>query len=765
MPAANIFRTCLKEAPDNLIFHLKRFEFDLNDFSRRKIYDHFAFPETLDISPYKIDHLSDPTAPCEEDLFDLVGVLVHTGTCENGHYYSYIRQRPSSTKATRPTWVEFNDSEVGPFDPSEIAERTFGGFTEIDGYTRQIKQFSAYMLFYQRRAAMDKDQRHWATTSSDCTPQIATPKLLEQETNAQNEQFIREYTLYDPVHAKFVRQLQGVSRAVNHGTCSEDHDQEARALHIALAHLCHTAWRQYNPDIFLDLLFQIRRSMLSCSACSGIVLQWLALDDHAMTNIFIKCTHPKIRSQTRALVIDGLKFLREKEPTLYGAESTDSDVEVDSTSSTEGVLVNLAMRLRKTAGESSESTRGWEDFYLLLTQMAEMGLVETAVLLNCDFLYFCLRLFCMSACPPFKAESPEFARIMEKRRSIFNRLVFFLWKLLSQTDLSLLPLNDEQVSDRLVTLDRDRMKFPLHKRELLLLGWWSDDLKAIAVIDKILEVFDDTKVDHFYPGDIIRWMLESPNDVLQTNLCRTIIEGLLLDPPYCDSYVYAALPFCQACPKGDNIAKIINAIAKAIASTNRAVDDRLPSGEAVLRFFDGLLNAQNEDLFIQKHPHAFHQALMARSRIFGIPMLCHFDERVRRSTYTLFQQLYSNDDAIPPETGHIKYDSARELLLDMMHKFGYERDIGRHRSFMVPLVDTCRLLAEQIYSLSQSQEPEMKQFQDSNDAGLICQFQQEVEARMRLWPHDAETPLSQGDTFDQSDYGSESDDTHDLLEN
>jgi ubiquitin carboxyl-terminal hydrolase 34 len=755
-------RTCLKDAPDNLIFHLKRFEFDLNDFSRRKIYDHFAFPETLDISPYKVDYLADPSKSCEEDVFDLVGVLVHTGTCENGHYYSYIRQRPS--ESTAPTWVEFNDSEVTPFDPAEIADRTFGGFTETEGYTRQIKQFSAYMLFYQRRAAVDKDQRQWVTTSSDCVPQIAIPKFFEEETNAGNAMFIREYSLFDPVHTKFVRQLHSVARTVNHGTCSEDHGQEKRALHIILAHLSHIAWRQYNAEVFHDLFLQLRRSMHTCAVCCGIVLQWLAADGNAITNIIIKCTHPRIRSQMRTLIMEGLKILRLKEPTLYGLESSDSDMEVDSSASTGGILVTLAQRLRITAEETAESTRGWEDYYSMLTQISEMGHRETAVLLNHGFLYFCLRLFCMHTYAPFKTAFPELARIMEKRRSIFNRLICFMSKLFSQMDLTLPIIHDDPAHDRLATLDREKLKFPLSKQETEALGWWSEDLKAISIVDKILEVFDDTKLDHFYPGDIIRWMLESPDDSMQTSLCRTMLEGLTLDPPYCDAYVYAALPFCEACPKAENVTKVINAISKAIASPNRAAEDRLPSGEAVLRFFAGLLKAENQYVFEQRHPHAFHQALMLRSRTYGVPLLCHHEERVRKATCTLLQQLYGHVEAIPPETLVAKYDSARDLLSEMMHKFAYEREIGRHLSFMMPLVETCRMLAEQLYILSQNQEPEIQIFQNPNDAALIYQFQQDVEGRLRFWPNDAGTPISQGETYDQSDYASESDDAHDLLD-
>jgi ubiquitin carboxyl-terminal hydrolase 34 len=314
-------------------------------------------------------------------------------------------------------------------------------------------------------------------------------------------------------------------------------------------------------------------------------------------------------------------------------------------------------------------------------------------------------------------------------------------------------------------MDPERMKFPLSKKERPVLVWWSDDLKAIAVLDKILETFDDTKVDHFYPGDIVGWMLGTPDVVTQTHLCRTMTEGVQLDPPYCNAYIRAALPFCEACPKGDNISKVINAIAKAIASPTRAAEDRLPGGLHVVRFLDGLLKAENEFLFERRHPHAFHHLLMIRSRAYAIPLLCHYDDAVRKESSTFFEQLYDNEDAIPPETVLVKYTTAREVLSDLMLKFAYEKEVGRNRSFLVPMVDTCRLFVRLLYVLSQSQAPETQQFQDVNDTALIYQFQQEVEARMRSWPHDEGTPISQGEAFEQSEYGSESDETHDLLDN
>jgi len=180
---------------------------------------------------YHVDYLSDPSKAQKADIFDLVGVLVHTGTCEHGHYYSYIRERPCSTGSTAPTWVEFDDSNVTPFDPADIAYRAFGGMTD-ESYSRVQKQYSAYMLFYQRRTALDTDQRKWVTSTNERTPKVPMPRDLKKEVDVSNEALIREYCLLDPDHTMFVRQLHVMSRAINHGSCSEDHAQVRTSLRV-----------------------------------------------------------------------------------------------------------------------------------------------------------------------------------------------------------------------------------------------------------------------------------------------------------------------------------------------------------------------------------------------------------------------------------------------------------------------------------------------------------------------------------------------------
>ncbi len=57
--------------------------------------------------------------------YDLVGVVIHAGVADAGHYYSYIKTRDQTTGQSR--WVEFNDSNVRPFDVRYLPNEAFGG--------------------------------------------------------------------------------------------------------------------------------------------------------------------------------------------------------------------------------------------------------------------------------------------------------------------------------------------------------------------------------------------------------------------------------------------------------------------------------------------------------------------------------------------------------------------------------------------------------------------------------------------------------------
>src|SRR5579859_49254 len=158
----------IKSLPDNLIFHLKRFEYDVNQNKRTKVNDYFKFPTEIDLFPYTLDQIElsakGITRPREEtqQIYDLVGVLVHTGNAESGHYYSYIRDsRPAgAVPDPRVQWYEFNDSDVKPWRVDEMEHWCFGGpernFDPAYYAEAPMKNFSAYMLFYRKREKPDR---------------------------------------------------------------------------------------------------------------------------------------------------------------------------------------------------------------------------------------------------------------------------------------------------------------------------------------------------------------------------------------------------------------------------------------------------------------------------------------------------------------------------------------------------------------------------------------------------------------------------------
>lgn len=123
-------RTSLGKCPQHLIIHLKRFTHD-SLFEFRKVNTYFSFPNDLDIYPYTAEgrpdnpippapHLNSEPNKNKNYMYKLRGIVVHSGTMQSGHYYSYIQSRYSNK------WYEFNDTTVKPFDPSRISEECFG---------------------------------------------------------------------------------------------------------------------------------------------------------------------------------------------------------------------------------------------------------------------------------------------------------------------------------------------------------------------------------------------------------------------------------------------------------------------------------------------------------------------------------------------------------------------------------------------------------------------------------------------------------------
>lgn len=183
-------RTCIKRLPKILVVTLRRFDFDFDRMMRLKVNDFFEFPHELNMEPYTQEGLlkkEHPNKKAEvnypEDYykFNLRGIIVHAGTAEQGHYYSYIQERVGQKK-----WYEFNDSSVRDFDPAEIPDECFGGKdTFIGNNMMQMttdKWRNAYVLVYERKAEDVPEQENGEVIEQEA------PKAPIQEAGKENSE-------------------------------------------------------------------------------------------------------------------------------------------------------------------------------------------------------------------------------------------------------------------------------------------------------------------------------------------------------------------------------------------------------------------------------------------------------------------------------------------------------------------------------------------------------------------------------------------------
>jgi hypothetical protein len=92
-------------------------------------------------------------------MYDLHGIVVHSGSAFTGHYYSYIKERPGSCSGEQgPRWYCFDDKDVQVWDEGNLERDCYGGKASQDVGTavrptrnEYERAHSAYMLFYERR--------------------------------------------------------------------------------------------------------------------------------------------------------------------------------------------------------------------------------------------------------------------------------------------------------------------------------------------------------------------------------------------------------------------------------------------------------------------------------------------------------------------------------------------------------------------------------------------------------------------------------------
>jgi ubiquitin carboxyl-terminal hydrolase 34 len=374
-------RSCLKHVPDNLIFNLKRFDFDLVNFVRAKLNDSFDFPEALDMAPYQLDSLNGSTETPTADIFELTGIIVHSGTAETGHYYSYIRQRPSSD-GLRGSWVEFNDADVSNFDPSRIADCCFGGpDPSLYGMARY---YSAYMLFYERRSSIEETAKRFAAVEPGNPLRLDIAPDLKEIMDQANEMFVRAYCMQDPVHARFIRDLLRAVGDIDNGVCSRSHDLETAALTMALdyMHKVSSRWKSL-PD--LEATANIIKTLVGrCKLCAWQTFHWFSQNELTVVECVVDSPYNVARKAFCSILIDSLQVLHKA--------VNEQDATLSEKSQYIGTLDRIIHSLQQSFLVVTRTPRCWPEYFPLITQISSIGPSAQKLVVEHGFVGLCFEI-------------------------------------------------------------------------------------------------------------------------------------------------------------------------------------------------------------------------------------------------------------------------------------------------------------------------------------------------------------------------------------
>ncbi|KAL8766168.1 MAG: hypothetical protein Q9209_006973 [Squamulea sp. 1 TL-2023] len=623
---------CLKDIPNNLIFHLKRFDYDVMTGIRHKINDRFEFPENIDMAPYSVGYLQDPEQPLSPDKFELVGILVHTGTAESGHYYSFIRERPAKHEPGA-SWVEFNDADVTPFNPLHIPDLCFGGFTEPTGYTATTysKNWNAYMLFYKRACASDTNPQQEQPLALGLSTRKTLSRDLSMQIMVDNEKFLRKFCF---------------------------HLLEQDAVLLALEYADQVLSRMKDPVDFEKLLESLTAIARGCPVCCKLVLEWVTDNRNAFRNLLLRCPSPKVRKSFTEMLSRALSYLRDNDPQEYGFNVDSLELKSGNGALPEtphGMLQRFIYSLREFWTVLHVHVRAWDDYFGLLSTVAGFGAPEVFLLLREEFLKLCLEILIIESqgTKRLRVENPhyiQFVRLIEKgRRYSFVKLCELLKILLLKIDLEARSF-DSVYHDR---VQLNGGKFPLSNTEESYLYYGTDvgRSRPLIYLDKIITADSNPAA----VKKVLQLMISAePRVGHLADIVKTILNGVNIDPAeLAGPHLDAALVFCEATPSAQTVKEMITQIANEVDTIGAS------GGLAHLKFFVRARQIVNPRL-----PRTlFHRLVLRTVPKWAPPLLMYYDEIVRNQTVEFLKDLIFQYD-LPAADGGVDEaleDCARAL--------------------------------------------------------------------------------------------------------
>ncbi|CAG9332998.1 unnamed protein product [Blepharisma stoltei] len=193
-------RCLINTLANTVIIQLKRFEFDLTRMARVKVNDYCEFPIHLNLKPWTKDGINgNSEKPDSYYQYELVGVIVHSGGADAGHYYSFIKDRQGEK------WFRFDDRVVESFNIENLKEECYGGESTYSwGSSSQYysKTKNAYMLVYERLSpiVIEEDAEIIGESS-----EVSKTDEIFQKIWIENMEFFRDLLFFDTSYFEMVK--------------------------------------------------------------------------------------------------------------------------------------------------------------------------------------------------------------------------------------------------------------------------------------------------------------------------------------------------------------------------------------------------------------------------------------------------------------------------------------------------------------------------------------------------------------------------------
>ncbi|CAJ2510159.1 Uu.00g060590.m01.CDS01 [Anthostomella pinea] len=544
-------RACLKDIPDNLIFHLKRFDFNLRTLTRSKINDYFPFPTKINMQPYTIEHLSDPTGQKEPDMFELVGVLVHSGTAESGHYYSFIRERPTTADAA--SWVEFNDEVVTSWDSSQMENACFGGSDyrpQFDTTGVYEKVYSAYMLFYQRTSSLKKENDSLRTSGTTNVVRSRLPPDLELRVKGDNWATVQRHCLYGREHIPFVH---NTLKATWGARCSDDHRKENLAMQVALGHLDQVASRAKELPDFDSLKSLIVKACQRCPLCCFAFFTYLSTHKLACRMLLLKNVDSGVRQASRQILLYSLRSIKYNYPYDYGIEDGGAGPNPN-------ILESAAAMFAYVWDGFHQRTAAWPEYFGVMLDFAQLGLPEAGALLQADFLVKLLYAIMADQALELPPQYARLALVLSRRTAVrppnYDNMIALLDTLMEVMDTD--PEDQVETPDGRLTiaLDGDAIPFTPLEINILHQEWWGRPQAGYVdvFVDKLIMLNQNAVAT-----DSILSRLIALSDQMEQKVFNTLRAGITgqLTTQMVTPYLRAAVAYCQRSPNALNVCHLI----------------------------------------------------------------------------------------------------------------------------------------------------------------------------------------------------------------